>query len=82
MNQQETHQIPLYVNSDDVTCFDSYGVEYNPKEINKFIGNKNITTDIQRIQANDSMCRYFCIGFIDLMLEGKRLSDYSNLVIS
>ena len=25
------------------------------------------------------MCGYFCIGFIDLMLQGKRLLDYNNL---
>ena len=25
------------------------------------------------------MCRYFCIGFIDSMLKGIRLLDYTNL---
>ena len=25
------------------------------------------------------MCGYFCIGFIDFMLEGKQLTDYTNL---
>ena len=25
------------------------------------------------------MCGYFCIGFIDLMLEGKSLLDYTSL---
>ena len=31
-------------------------------------------------QAYDSiMCGYFCIGFIDFMLNGKRLLDYTNL---
>ena len=43
-----------------------FGVEHIPKEIKKFIGNKNIITNIYRIQAYDlTMCRYFCIGFID-----------------
>ena len=33
-----------------------------------------------RIQAYDSiMCGYFCIGFIDFMLKGKSLLDYTNL---
>ena len=42
--------------------------------------NKNIITNIFRIQAYDSiMCRYFCIGFIDFMLAGKKLTDYTNL---
>ena len=25
------------------------------------------------------MCGYFCIGFIDFMLAGKTLTDYTNL---
>ena len=25
------------------------------------------------------MCGYFCIGFIDFMLPGKKLTDYTNL---
>ena len=28
---------------------------------------------------NSKMCRYFCIGFIDFMLKGKILLDYTNL---
>ena len=26
------------------------------------------------------MCGYFCIGFIDFMLKGKSLFDYTNLL--
>ena len=44
------------------------------KETKRFIGNKNIITNIHRIQAYDLlMCWYFCIGFIDFMLQGKSL---------
>ena len=25
------------------------------------------------------MCGYFCIGFIDFMLAGKKLTDYTNM---
>ena len=25
------------------------------------------------------MCEYFCIGFVDFMLAGKKLTDYTNL---
>ena len=25
------------------------------------------------------MCGYFCIGFIDFMIAGKKLTDYTNL---
>ena len=73
-----THWIALYVNHSNVTYFESFGVEHIPKEIKKFIGNKNIITNIYRIQAYDSMCGYFCIRFIDFMLEGKILLDYTN----
>ena len=71
----------MYVNNNNTTYFDSFGVEYIPKEIRKFIGNKNIITNIYRIQAYDSiMSGYFCIGFIDLLiLKGKILLEYKNL---
>ena len=69
------------MNSNNITYFDSFGFEYIPKEIKKFIGNKNIITNIYRIQAYDAiMCGYFCIGFIDFMLKGKSLfKDYTIL---
>ena len=62
------------------SIFDSFGVEHIPKEIRKFEGNKNIVTNIYKIQAFDSIiCGYFCIRFIDFMLKGKILWEYSNL---
>ena len=75
-----THWTDLDVNDNNVTYFDSFGVENVPEEIIKLIGNKNITTNIYSIQAFDSiMCRYFCIGFIDFMLKGKSLLEHKNL---
>ena len=66
--------------NNNVTCFDSFGVEHIPKEIIKFIKNRNIKRNIFRIQAYDSIiCGYFCIAFIDFMFEGKSLTDYTNL---
>ena len=63
--------------------FYSFGVEHIPKGINKFIGNSDIKSDICRIQAYDSiMRRYFCIKFINYMLKGKTLLDYTNLFSS
>ena len=50
-----THSIALYVNNKTVTYFDSFGVEHIPKEIKKFINNKNIITNIFRLQAYDSV---------------------------
>ena len=57
----------MYVNDNNVTYFDSFGVEHIPKEIIKIIGNKNIITSIYRIQAYNSMCGYFYTRFIDFM---------------
>ena len=55
-------------------------VEHVSKEIEEFIGHKNIKTKIFRIQAsNPIMCGYFCIGFIDFMFAGKILIDYTSL---
>ena len=72
-----THWIALYVENNDITYFDSLGVEHIPKEIMKFISRKNVITNILRIQAYDSiMCRYFCIAFIDFMFKGKSLTEY------
>ena len=68
----------MYVHNNDVTYFDSFGVEHIPKEIKTFINNKNIT-NILRIQAYDSiMCGYFCTGFIDFMFAGKTLTELTN----
>ena len=68
------------MNNNYVSCFDSFGAEHIPKEIKIFINNKNIKTNIFRIQAYDSvMCGYFCIGFIDFMFKGKTLTEYTNL---
>ena len=43
--------------------------------IEEFPGNKNIKSNIY----NSIMCGYFCIGFIDFMLAGTKLTDYTNL---
>ena len=68
-----THWIALFCNRNDIVYFDSFGVEHVPEEIKEFIGNKNIKTNIFRVQENNSiMCGYFCIGFTDFMLSGKK----------
>ena len=75
-----THWIALYVKNKKVVYFDSFGVEHVPKEIIKFIKNKDIIANIFRLQAYDSiMCGYFCIKFIDYMFDDKTLIDYTNL---
>ena len=76
-----THWIALFIKTNEVIYFDSFGIEHIPEEINTFIGNdKKIKANVFRIQAYDSiMCGYFCIEFINYMLKGKTLLDYTNL---
>ena len=75
-----THWITLDVLNNNVTYFDSFGVEHILKQIEKFIERSTIVTDIFRLQVYNSItCRYFCIGFIDFMLKGKDLTDFTNL---
>ena len=85
-----SHWIALFVKTNEVIYFDSFGIEHIPKEINKFIGNeqsssakarnKKIKANIFSIQAYDSiMCGYFCIEFINYMLKDTTLLDYTNL---
>ena len=70
------------MNAENVTYFDSFGIEHIPKEIKKFIENKNIITNLYGIQAyNLIMCGYFFVGFIHVILEGKSLLDYTNLYL-
>ena len=74
-----THWVALFVKPKCTVCFDSFGIEHIPKEINKFINN-DIKSNIFRIQAYYSiMCRYFCIEVINYMLKGKTLLGYTNL---
>ena len=75
-----THWMALYVNNKTVTYFDSFGVEYIPKEIKNFTNNKNRIANIFSIQAYDSvLCGYFCIGFIDFVFKGNSLTNFTNL---
>ena len=75
----ETHWVALYVNN-NVTYFDSSGVEHILKEMKKFIDRSlSIATNIFRIQAYYSiMCGYFCIDFVDVMLARKTLAKFTN----
>ena len=75
-----THWIALYALNKNVTYFDSFVVEHIPKETKIFINKSIFVTNIFRVQIYDSvMCGYFGIGFIDFMLEGKTLTDFTNL---
>ena len=66
-----THWVTFYIQNNDVTYFNSFGVEHIPKEIRTFIGNKNIKTNIFRIQTYDSVIcgYYFVLDFLILCLQ-------------
>ena len=85
-----TYWVALFVKPKYTVYFDSFGIEHIPKEIKHAIDNepsssakarnKEIKANIFRIQAYDSIiCGYHCIEFINYMLEGKTLLDYTNL---
>ena len=75
-----THWIALFFSRSEIVYFDSFGVEHVPEKIKESIWNKNIIANIFRVQANNSvMCGYFCIGFIDFMLAGKKLTDFTDM---
>ena len=77
-----THWIVLFCKKNEIVYFDSFGVEYIPEEIKKIIGNKNIKVNIFQVQANNSvMCGYLGIGFIDFMLAGKKLTNFTNFFL-
>ena len=77
----DTHWIALYAKNNEFIYFGSFDVEHVSKEIKRFIGHKNIKTNIFKIQVDNSiMCRYFCIGFIDFMFAGRSLIDFTSFV--
>ena len=55
-------------------------IEYIPQEVLNKIKDKTIIHNIFRIQDNRSiMCGFYCIVFVEYMLTGKPLLDYTNL---
>ena len=48
-----THWVALFYKKNVIVYFDSFGIEHIPKEIKKFIGNKNIKANAYRVQANN-----------------------------
>ena len=78
-----TNWIALHVNVNKIIYFDSFGFAGIPKKKKKVVGDKNVISNIYRLQAHDPiMCGYFYIGFIDFMLKDKGLLDYTNLFFS
>ena len=74
-----THSNASFCNRNEIVYFHSFGAEHVPEEIKEFFGNENIIANIFGVRANSSvMCGYFCIGFIEFMLAGKKLTDFTS----
>ena len=70
----------MYALNNNDTYSDSFGVEHSLKEIKTFADKFIVITKIFRIREYESIiCGYFCIGFIDFMLAGKILTDFTYL---
>ena len=79
-NSNGKHWISIFFDRNKVIYFDSFGIEYIPQDVLNKIWDKFVTRHIFRIQDNESMmCGFYCIPFIEYMLAGKTLLDYTNL---
>ena len=70
----------LFIDKHTAVYFDSFGIEYIPQKVLKKIKDKSITHNIFRIRDKESIIwGFYCIAFIEYMLSGKTLLDYTNL---
>ena len=75
-----THWIALFCNRNEIVYFDVFGIESVPKEIKEFVGNENIIANIFLSTSKQfSNVQQFCIGFINFMFAGKKLTDFTNM---
>ena len=77
-----THWIALHaLNNNDLFILIVLVLKTFLKRLSALLVYKNMQTNVFRIQAHHSaMCGYFCIAFIDYILVGKTLFDYTGLL--
>ena len=78
MTKKAMKHIGFYylVKKNTAVFFSSFGIKCILQEVLNKIKNKSITHNIFRIQSDDSiMCGFFCVAFIEFILEGKTLLD-------
>ena len=63
-----TYWTASYALNNNVTSFDSFGIEHIPKEIKKFIDKFTVITNIFRIQTFGSVMCGFFFFFLDLSI--------------
>ena len=75
-----THWVSLLIDKNLTVYFDSFGIEYIPQEVLNKIKDKPITHNIFVIQDKEFIiCGFYCIAFIEYLLAGKSLLNYTNL---
>ena len=78
-NSKGTCWFSLFIDKNLAVCFDSFETEYIPQEVLNKIRDGSIGYNIFRIPDNESIiCVFLCNSFIEYMLVGKTLSDYTN----
>ena len=74
-----TNWVSSFIDRYTAIYFDSFGIEYIRQEVLNKIRDKSITQNIFRIQDNEPLvCGFYCIAFIEYMLAGKTLLEYTN----
>ena len=77
--RNEIHWISLFIDRNATVCFNFFVIKYTPHKILDNIKDKSVIHNIFRIQDNDSiMWIFYCTSFIEHMLPGKTLLDYTN----
>ena len=75
-----THWVLLFIDKNTAVYFDCFEIEYILQEVLNKIKIKLIAHNIFRIPDNESiMCGFYCNAFIEYILAGKTLLDYTNL---
>ena len=78
-----THWVSLFIDRNATAYLDPFEIEHISQEALKKIKDKSITHNIFRIQDNDSiMCGFYCMTFIEYMVEVKTLLGYFLVIFS
>ena len=71
--------VSLFINRNTAVHIDSFGTENISQEVLNKLRDKLITHNIFKIQDTESiMCGFYYIAFIEYMLAGNILLDYTN----
>ena len=77
-NSKGTLWVSLFIDRNTGVYVDSFGHEYISQEVLIKIKHESINQKISKIQSDDSVFGFFCIVFIEYMVEGKNLLHYTS----